>query len=816
MAKFRSANTPIRVVEYLSDDFYLVHWRTKNEQAFNNIKSFVKSLDGALFLFETKRWRVRITEENTLKLRNHGFKFVGKAYFLSHGKQGFAQIEKQTPPLDLTITKKDLDPELRSYQVEGVQMLSGLRGVGLVADPMGCIDGDAIVTMNRAKLSRKMPLCKAYNLFHNNKKNLPTYIRGLNGDRFGLLPVTDIIKKGVMPVLSLKTKSGKEINATKDHEFLTRDGWKSLEDLHVGDEICINGTNICKRCGSTENIITSARAKFKGYCRHCMYRHMREQERSYDRKIIGTDGYIYLIGEKYADRIGKLVNLRLQEHRYVMEQHVGRRLRSDEIVHHKNGDKQDNRIENLEIVTSSEHAKRHHGEKCFGDFIHSSGSVVVTIPKYDAITEITPNGEKEVYDVKVDAESHSFIANGILVHNSGKSAQVSSYLKILNKFPILIVCPAGLREMWARELKRWGGIDSYICEGMDTILTTFDAQAYIISYNLLDSWMRELLDLDHFKIMIVDECQYLLNPQSIRSKRVKYLVKDIPRFIAISGTPMKSRAREFWTVLNIIAPDIFDNEAAFLEFFCNPKATYFGVEYEGTSNADILHNLVSPFMIRRDKEVILPELPPINRICIPLCLTDAKKFSKIEKSLTNEDGEVIGEKEAKELYHKLFEYKATSVIEWIETWLEQNPGEKLVVAAYHIEALKILMDYFHSIALYIDGSVPGGKRQKIVDQFQEDDKHRIIFLQIIAGGVGYTLTRASSMVIAELYYVPGDLAQVEARIHRVTTKAPSVNVYYLLGVNTIEERIYKKVDQKQLDVSAVLDGKAQKFFTEEK
>lgn len=719
MAKFRSANTQIRVVEYLSDDFYLVHWRTKNEQAFNNIKNFVKSLDGALFLFETKRWRVRITEENTLKLRNHGFKFVGKAYFLSHGKQGFAQIEKQTPPLDLTITKKDLDPELRSYQVEGVQMLSGLRGVGLVADPMGCIDGDAIVTMNRAKLSRKMPLCKAYNLFHNNKKNLPTYIRGLNGDRFGLLPVTDIIKKGVMPVLSLKTKSGKEINATKDHEFLTRDGWKSLEDLHVGDEICINGN------------------------------------------------------------------------------------------------RQDNRIENLQIVTASEHIKIHQGEKRFGDFTHWTGSVVVTIPKYDAITEITPNGEKEVYDVKVDAESHSFIANGILVHNSGKSAQVSSYLKILNKFPILIVCPAGLREMWARELKRWGGIDSYICEGMDTILTTYDAQAYIISYNLLDNWMRELLDLDHFKIMIVDECQYLLNPQSIRSKRVKYLVKDIPRFIAISGTPMKSRAREFWTVLNIIAPDIFDNEAAFLEFFCNPKATYFGIEYEGTSNADILHNLVSPFMIRRDKEVILPELPPINRICVPLCLTDAKKFSKIEKLLTNEDGEVIGEKEARELYHKLFEYKATSVIEWIETWLEQNPGEKLVVAAYHIEALKILMDCFHSIALYIDGSVPGGKRQKIVDQFQEDDKHRIIFLQIIAGGVGYTLTRASSMVIAELYYVPGDLAQVEARIHRVTTKAPSVNVYYLLGVNTIEERIYKKVDQKQLDVSAVLDGKAQKFFTEE-
>lgn len=534
MAKFKRSNTPIRVVEYLSDDFYSVSWRTKNEQAFNNIKDFVKSLDGSLFLFETKRWRVRITEENTARLRSHGFKFVGKAYFLSHGKDGFSNIEKQTPPLDLTITKKDLDSALRQYQVEGVQMLSGLRGVALLADPMG----------------------------------------------------------------------------------------------------------------------------------------------------------------------------------------------------------------------------------------------------------------------------------------SGKSAQTSSYLKILNKFPILVVCPAGLREMWARELKRWGGIDSYICEGMDVVLTDYDAQAYIISYNLLDNWIRELDDVGPFKIMIVDECQYLLNPNSIRSKRVKQLVRDIPRFIALSGTPLKSRAREFWTVLNIIAPDIFNNEQAYLEFFCNPKATYFGVEYEGTSNAEILHNLVSPFMIRRDKSVILPELPPINRICVPLNLTDAKKYGKIEKALTDEDGEVLGDKEAKELYSKLFEYKATAVIEWIETWLEQNPGEKIVIAAYHIEALKILMDYFHDISLYIDGSVAGSKRQKIVDTFQEDDKHRIIFLQIIAGGVGFTLTRASSLIVAELWFVPGDLAQVEARIHRITTKAPSVNVYYLLGVNTIEEKIYKKIDQKQLDVSAVLDGKPEKFFTE--
>jgi SNF2 family DNA or RNA helicase len=145
--------------------------------------------------------------------------------------------------------------------------------------------------------------------------------------------------------------------------------------------------------------------------------------------------------------------------------------------------------------------------------------------------------------------------------------------------------------------------------------------------------------------------------------------------------------------------------------------------------------------------------------------------------------------------------KLPAVIEWVEDFLDT--GEKLVLFVTHKDIAHTLAARFH--APLIIGDTPLPERQKIVDAFQSDPDVRLVVGNITAMGVGLTLTASSNVAFVELGWNPAAHDQAEDRVHRIGQE-DSVTAWYMLGQNTIDERIARLIEQKRKIVNATTDG----------
>lgn len=86
------------------------------------------------------------------------------------------------------------------------------------------------------------------------------------------------------------------------------------------------------------------------------WKRLNPNRKAYKDKIF-VSGYFYLYKPEHPNAIKK--GRYIAEHRWVLEKKIGRYLEKNEIAHHTNGDKKDNRKENLEVMTASDHMKMH-------------------------------------------------------------------------------------------------------------------------------------------------------------------------------------------------------------------------------------------------------------------------------------------------------------------------------------------------------------------------------------------------------------------------------------------------------------------------
>ena len=234
--------------------------------------------------------------------------------------------------------------------------------------------------------------------------------------------------------------------------------------------------------------------------------------------------------------------------------------------------------------------------------------------------------------------------------------------------------------------------------------------------------------------------------------------------------------------------------------------------------------LEKTIMIRRLKSDVLTQLPPKIRESISVVLSDQhrKVLSTAMKDLSkasrqsrskNEKQAKAARSETLSLVNELFRLSGTAkisgIIEYMESQLE-NLESKFIIFAYHqnvIQSIQYRLKEMKLDFILIDGKTKQSRRHELVNHFQTKDHCRVAVLSILAAGCGITLTAASQVIFAELYWNPGHILQAEDRAHRIGQRN-SVLITFLLGKDTFDEHIWDLINNKLTILGETLDNKS--------
>jgi Intein splicing domain/DnaB-like helicase N terminal domain len=282
--------------------------------------------------------------------------------------------------------------------------------ITIVTGTPGCLTGDTLIGVNRARIGHVLRLDDIVHRFNGGKaggkiwrRDIPTMIRYRAEDGYVRLgQVAAAFESGVKPVFRLKTESGKRIKATGEHRFLSNVGWRRLLELRLGDLVWV---------AMEKPIAVTPHVR-----RRKLYR---ERDRLH---------FHPFAARKAARRFS------VPTHRLVVEAAMNglslsdfvRAVRTDPssvafrfidpsvwTVHHRDEDPKNNALENLEVLPRLEHYRLHGQE---GGWKHVTAST-----RLERVTSVEALGEEMTYDIAMCEEPHNFIANGFVVHNSGKS-----------------------------------------------------------------------------------------------------------------------------------------------------------------------------------------------------------------------------------------------------------------------------------------------------------------------------------------------------------------------------------------------------------
>jgi superfamily II DNA or RNA helicase len=267
-------------------------------------------------------------------------------------------------------------------------------------------------------------------------------VRAYRGERgFGLQPVLDIVRSGVKEVYRLVLANGMTVSGTADHLIMTADGWVPLGQLTTGTAVATDRRTPVKT--------GQRKAKLRDYHFVNLWKH------PYGRRV-------------RTDRTSRGYTIRVPKHVAVWEAHANGLSLDDyisvmrggdpaglivvdpttHVVHHKDGDHGNNTVNNLELMTTLKHCVFHGKKHGFRNFGNSE-------PVLSEVVSVERIGDEMTYDICCERPYHNFVANGIVVHNSGKTLVGS---RVIRDWPrdrrcLVLVNRDELKAQWASMLR---------------------------------------------------------------------------------------------------------------------------------------------------------------------------------------------------------------------------------------------------------------------------------------------------------------------------------------------------------------------------
>lgn len=416
-------------------------------------------------------------------------------------------------------------------------------------------------------------------------------------------------------------------------------------------------------------------------------------------------------------------------------------------------------------------------------------------------------------------------------------------------FPVLILSKSNIRVQWMVQLLNWNGMDfipQMIEDGKNPPILGFNV--YIASYDILrrfskkekvitkskygheyETTKRENPFYDFpFKTIIMDEVQ-AIKGDSQRTEEVKRIAEG-KNVIALSGTPIKNSASEYYTILHLLAPNKFPTKEGYLRRWVRIEYINGYEKYTGIKYPEDFASFTSDIIIRRTREQVKDEIglrvTKANRIFYHVDF----ESDKLKKAYQDAEAQFIRDMEEKTkartaieliaqlaiMRHLVGLNKIQPTVDLAVEFLLENPTGKLVIFTQHTDVQDAIVtllsrwcrDGGYKEPLQFHSGLNANERFEIVAKFADDPSIPFIIGSTIAMGEGVDRLQevCNDCIIAERQWNPANEEQAESRLVRIGQKKGFVNATYPIATDTIDEYFTEIVETKRRAMKETLDG----------